>query len=102
MKLNEVSAKAVPIWHLSMMNDTTRNDAYSAAINRAVEEEMLVLEIGTGSGLLSMMAADSGAKQVITSETIETISKTAREIIMKMATRKDHRIKQKINGADSG
>ena len=81
MKLNEVSAKAVPIWHLSMMNDSARNDAYFAAINRAVEEEMLVLEIGTGSGLLSMMAADSGAKKVITSETIETISKTAREII---------------------
>ena len=81
MNLNLVSSKAVPLWHLSMMNDAKRNNAYFEAIKRAVNKEMLVLEIGTGSGLLSMMAADSGAKRVITSETIKTIAKTAQQII---------------------
>ena len=81
MNLNSVSTKTIPLWHLSMMNDTKRNHAYFDAIKRAVEKEMFVLEIGTGSGLLSMMAADSGAKKVVTSETIKTIAKTAQQIV---------------------
>ena len=45
------------------MNDIPRNDAYFNAIKLAVSEHDFVLDIGTGSGLLSMMAGDSGAKK---------------------------------------
>jgi predicted RNA methylase len=63
------------------MNDYERNNAYSKAIKRAIKNNENVLEIGTGSGLLSMMAVDAGAKKVITCEVSETISETARKII---------------------
>ena len=81
INLNAVCNFSIPSWHIPMINDTARNDAYFAAIKRAVDNEMLVLEIGTGSGLLSMMAAENGASKVITCETIETIAKAAEKII---------------------
>jgi type II protein arginine methyltransferase len=64
-----------------MMNDEVRNKAYSDALKLAVGDGDVVLDIGTGSGLLSLMAAASGAEQVITCETSRTIAEVAKEII---------------------
>ena len=83
MILAATAAIAVPHWHISMMNDAPRNEAYLKAINLAIGEDDVVLEIGTGSGLLSMMAADAGAKNVITCEASSTITKAATRIIEK-------------------
>jgi len=44
-------------WHFAMMNDRGRNRAFQSAIQRAVRSSDSVLEIGTGSGLLAMIAA---------------------------------------------
>jgi hypothetical protein len=71
----------VPRWHVNMMNDTPRNEAFFRAIEAAVSKDDLVLEIGTGSGLLAMKAADCGAAQVTTCEMSTTISRAAQEII---------------------
>ena len=79
--LNSVASSVVPAWHLSMMNDEVRNKAYSDALKLAVGDGDVVLDIGTGSGLLSLMAAASGAEKVITCETSRTIAETAKEII---------------------
>jgi tetratricopeptide (TPR) repeat protein len=81
MNLNSVASSAVPGWHLSMMNDEVRNNAYSDALKLAVSDGDFVLDIGTGSGLLSLMAAASGAEKVITCETSRTIAEAAKEII---------------------
>ena len=81
--LDLVKKKAVPVWHLSMMNDKLRNTAYLDALKLAIGEDDLVLEIGTGSGLLSMMAANSGANNIITCEASATIAKVAKKIIQK-------------------
>ena len=81
MNLNDVASAAVPAWHLSMMNDEVRNNAYFEAIKLAVNDGSFVLDIGTGSGLLSMMAAASGAAEVITCETSTTIAGIAKKII---------------------
>jgi Tfp pilus assembly protein PilF len=70
----------VPAWHFAMMNDTARNDAYQAAIARLVPGQR-VLDIGTGTGLLAMMAARAGAKSVTTCEAVAPIVERAREII---------------------
>jgi predicted RNA methylase len=72
---------SVPDWHARMMNDTRRNQAYDAAIRRAVTPGMRVLEIGTGAGLLAMMAARAGAARVITCEMNPAVAEVAREIV---------------------
>ena len=79
--LRELYTSQVRPWHFRMMNDTARNRAYDAAIRRAVGPTTHVLEIGTGSGLLSMMAARAGARLVSTCEVVESIAETAAEIV---------------------
>jgi type II protein arginine methyltransferase len=59
--LGVVVDQLVPAWHFPMVRDTARNDAYEAALRRAVQPHHLVLDIGAGSGLLSMIAARAGA-----------------------------------------
>ena len=83
MSLAGAEDRAVPQWHVSMMNDKQRNEAYLRALKLAIGKDDFVLEIGTGSGLLAMMAADSGAREVITCEASETIAKAAKKIIHK-------------------
>ena len=71
----------IPAWHFSMMNDGLRNAAYDRAIRNAVKPDSLVLEIGTGSGLLAMMAARAGARRVVTTEMVPLLAQKAREIV---------------------
>jgi type III protein arginine methyltransferase len=71
----------VPLWHVPMMNDRFRNDAYFQALGNAITPDTHVLEIGTGSGLLAMMAARLGARQVTTCEAVDEIADTARAIV---------------------
>lgn len=68
-------------WHFPMMADAARNDAYEAALRRAISPGDKVLEIGTGSGLLAMMAARAGAGEVISCEDNPAIARVARDII---------------------
>lgn len=79
--LNKALANLVPLWHVPMMNDRLRNDAYFQALRNAVTPNAHVLEIGTGSGLLAMMAARLGARQVTTCEVVAEIADTARAIV---------------------
>jgi len=79
--LRNLYTKAVPVWHFPMMNDPARNDAYDRAIRRAVRPGMHVLDIGTGAGLLSMMAARAGAARVTTCEMVPEVAAMARRIV---------------------
>ena len=83
INLDLINDNRVPKWHIPMMNDYERNNAYLKAIKCAIKKNDYVLEIGTGSGLLSMMAIDAGAKKVITCETNKSISEIAKKIISK-------------------
>lgn len=74
-------SKLVPSWHFAMLNDAPRNAAYQAAISALVRPGDLVLEIGTGSGLLAMMAARAGAALVVSCEQAPPIAQAAREIV---------------------
>jgi type II protein arginine methyltransferase len=64
-----------------MMNEQERNKAYYQALESVVTPEKLVLEIGTGSGLLAMMIARLGARRIVTCEAVELIADTARRIV---------------------
>lgn len=70
-----------PAWHIPMVNDEERNQAYEQALKNAVKPGDLVLEIGTGSGLVSMMAARAGAGKVVTCEVLPVMADLAREIV---------------------
>jgi tetratricopeptide (TPR) repeat protein len=71
----------IPAWHIPMINDDERNAAYERALNRAVTPDSIVFEIGTGSGLVAMMAARAGAKQVVTCEAVPILAEIAAETI---------------------
>lgn len=55
---------ASPAIHIAMLNDAPRTDAFIRAIRQTVRPEDVVLEIGTGSGVLAAAAAKAGARQV--------------------------------------
>jgi len=79
-----LSAAIVPFWHIAMMNDVRRNDAFEAAIRRAIEirgNDAQILDIGAGSGLLSMIAARAGATRIVTCESVPIIARTAEAIV---------------------
>jgi type II protein arginine methyltransferase len=83
-QIRRLCAEMVPFWHIPMLNDTRRNDAFEAAIVAAIAAAgpaARVLDIGTGSGLLSMMAARAGARCVTACEMVPVIADTARRII---------------------
>jgi type II protein arginine methyltransferase len=74
-------ARLIPPWHFAMLADHARNAAFRKAIEKHCTDAELVLEIGTGSGLLAMMAARAGAKQVVTCEDVPAIAENAMRII---------------------
>ncbi len=55
---------ASPAIHIAMLDDARRTDAFIRGIQAAVRPEDVVLEIGTGSGILAATAAKAGARKV--------------------------------------
>jgi len=80
INLRAAYRELIPAWHFAMMHERRRNDAYEAAIARAVPGKR-VLEIGTGAGLLAMIAARAGAESVASCEAVGTIAERARSIV---------------------
>src|SRR5579875_885604 len=51
-------------WHAAMLLDTVRVHWFAQAIAAAVRPGDVVLDLGSGTGLLAMLAARAGAKRV--------------------------------------
>jgi protein arginine N-methyltransferase 3 len=64
--------------HEVMLNDRHRTETYAAAIaeNAAFIEGKIVLDVGCGTGILSMLAARAGAKMVIGIDVSDILDKT--------------------------
>lgn len=73
-------ARDIAGYHYPMLLDRERNAAYADAIAQAVRPGMLVLEIGSGAGLLALLAARAGA-QVVTCEETPMMAAAARAIV---------------------
>lgn len=68
--------------HEIMLKDTIRTDAYRNFIydNKNLFEGKIVLDVGCGTGILSMFCAQAGAAKVLAVDNSEIINK-ARENI---------------------
>jgi type II protein arginine methyltransferase len=71
---------SVPSWHFPMMNDGPRSAAYDEAIRR-VAKGRSVLDVGTGAGLLAMMAARAEARWVASCELVPWVAAKASEVV---------------------
>jgi len=68
-------------WHYTMVNDETRNSKYRHAMERVINNNSIVLDIGTGAGLLALISARAGAKEVYTVEFEEPMWNIAQKVI---------------------
>ena len=78
---NRAIRRYVPRWHFEMMHDTERAALYDQAIRQVAAPEHLVLDVGTGSGLLAMMSARAGAGQVVACEAQPMVADVADKIV---------------------
>ncbi len=81
--LRLISGRMVERWHFPMVNDEPRNRIFEETLKRAINKDSVVLDIGAGTGLLSLMAARAGAKRVIACEANPTLAELAREVVKK-------------------
>jgi len=88
---SEILKKNTPHWHAPMINDKDRNNFYLSALKSVIKTNSSVLEIGTGSGLLSIMSANLGAHEINACETNSIMATTARQVIA------DNNLSEKIN-----
>ena len=79
--LNRAHCQIVPRWHFEMLNDEQRNEAFRRALTNAISPETIVLDIGSGTGLLAMMAARAGAKETVTCEMVPQLAELARDTV---------------------
>ncbi|XP_071070558.1 protein arginine N-methyltransferase 9 isoform X2 [Dasypus novemcinctus] len=69
-------------WHFIMLNDSKRNMTYKAAIQKAVcSGSKSVLDIGAGTGILSMFAKKAGAHLVYACELSKTMYELACDVV---------------------
>lgn len=66
-------------FHLSLLGDRERVAAYRRAIGHIVRAGDVVLDVGTGTGILALIAADAGAARVYAVER-EPIAEVARSL----------------------
>ena len=75
----------IPAYHMSMLNDRERTIKYRVGIQEAVSKlkspSDLILDIGTGTGLLSMIAAKAGATNILSFEREPTLALAASSLI---------------------
>ncbi len=79
--LNRVHCQIIPRWHFEMLNDEQRNNAFEQALRNAITPGTIVLDIGSGTGLLAMMAARAGAKETFTCEMVPQLAELTRATV---------------------
>ena len=78
---NTVVARTKKRMMEAMLLDVNRNSAYENAIRSLVKPGDVVIDAGTGTGLLAMIAARAGAKKVFAIEMNDSFAELATKII---------------------
>src|SRR6266511_5050393 len=65
--------------HAGMIRDRVRTDAYARALEEVVRPESVVLDLGAGTGILTLLAARAGARRIFAVEHADIIE-LAREL----------------------
>ncbi|KAL3880349.1 hypothetical protein ACJMK2_032593 [Sinanodonta woodiana] len=80
--LENICSQLVEQWHFRMLNDTVRNTGFRKAITDAIECGYdTVLDIGTGSGILSLFAVHAGASAVYACEQSRVMCEVAQDVM---------------------
>ena len=68
--------------HESMLKDKVRTDAYRDFIyeNKSIFKDKLVLDVGCGTGILSMFCAQAGARMVVAVDNSDIIDKARQNV----------------------
>jgi predicted RNA methylase len=80
-RLSMLYRRWIPRWHFEMLNDANRGRAFGDALAAVDLRDKTVLDIGAGSGILSMLAVRRGARHVYACEMLEALADKAREIV---------------------
>ena len=72
-RLENLASSLLPRWHFPMLNDRRRNLAYSTALAHHLGGEGggVVVDVGAGTGILSLLAVRAGADRVYACEASE-------------------------------
>lgn len=69
-------------WHFRMLNDKKRNLSYSLAIKKAFQQGYnKILDVGSGTGILSLLATTSGFQKVYSCETSNVMCDIQQKIL---------------------
>jgi protein arginine N-methyltransferase 1 len=66
--------------HAQMLGDTARTQAFIDALKKCVTRDDVVVDVGTGTGVLAIAAAQAGARKVYAIEA-SSMGDTARELV---------------------
>jgi hypothetical protein len=81
VRARRLLSSLIPRYHIRMMNDARRNAAWGKALSRAIHPGTRALEIGTGAGMLALIAARAGAEKITTCERDPILASLARDIV---------------------
>lgn len=86
----QIQAQRAPANQFLLLRNELRTTAFRNALAARIKPGDLVLEIGTGSGILAMMAAKAGASQIVTCEHQALMANVSKSIV------RDNRMEDKI------
>jgi protein arginine N-methyltransferase 1 len=80
-RLSSLYRKWIPRWHFEMLNDANRGTAFMDALAALDLRDKTVIDIGAGSGILSMLCVRRGARHVYACEMVKALADKAEEIV---------------------
>ncbi|XP_038209128.1 protein arginine N-methyltransferase 9-like [Zerene cesonia] len=105
--LNSVKNLLVERWHFKMLNDKIRNESYRAAIHDLISRgKDTVLDVGSGTGLLSLYASECNPKFITACDSSEVMANISNAVLNDNSVKNEfsvvNRISTSLNHFDIG